>query len=274
MSKPHTPDEYERLSPHEKQAILRKSPTASFLEKLRYDALPRPNYAYATYHAALQAKALGLARISVMEFGVAGGNGLVELENVAFAVQAETGVEVDVYGFDTGRGMPAAVDHRDMPYVWQPGFFEMDVAALRGRLRKAKLVLGDVRTTVPDFLASEQPARIGFASVDLDYYSSTVAALRLFEADAMDRYLPRIFIYLDDIIGDDWELHSEFTGELCAVREFNEQHTLRKIGKINCLRYKRMLWSPWVEQMYVLHLFDHPLYNTYVNPKRDWQAPL
>lgn len=274
MPEPDTTDDYERLTPHEKQAVLRESPTASFLEKLTYDALPRANYAYATYHAALQARALGLPRVSVAEFGVAGGNGLVELENVAFAVQAETGIEVDVYGFDTAEGMPKAVDYRDMPYVWQPGFFKMDVEALRARLRKAKLVLGDVRATISDFLESERPAPLGFASIDLDYHSSTVAALSLFERDDMQHYLPRVFMYLDDIIGDDWELHSEFTGELCAVKEFNERHAMRKISKINCLRYKRMLLSPWVEQMYVLHLFDHPQYCTYVNPKRDWQAPL
>jgi hypothetical protein len=266
--------DYELLSPHEKQDLLRSSDGAPFLEKLKYDALPRPNYAYGTYHAALQARALALPRISVIEFGVAGGNGLVELESVAFAVERETGVEIDVYGFDTGEGMPMPVDHRDMPYVWQPGFFKMDVAALEARLRKAKLVLGNVSTTVPQFLERTRPAPIGFASIDLDYYSSTVEALRIFENRDPSTYLPRIFLYLDDIIGDDWELHSEFAGELLAVKEFSERHTQRKIGKINCLRYKRMLWSPWVEQMFVLHLFDHPKYCTYVNPKQNWQAPL
>jgi hypothetical protein len=269
-----TIDDYERLSPHEKQARLRNSESAPFLEKLKYDALPRSNYAYGTYHAALQARALALPRISVIEFGVAGGNGLVELENVAFAVERETGVAVDVYGFDTGEGMPKPVDYRDMPYVWQPGFFKMDVGALKARLRKATLVLGNVAATIPQFLERTQPAPIGFASIDLDYYSSTVEALRVFESDQPRFYLPRIFMYLDDIIGDDFELHSDLTGELLAVKEFGERHAKRKIGKINCLRYKRMLWSPWVEQMFVLHLFDHPQYCTYVNPKQNWEAPL
>lgn len=37
----------------------------------------RPNYAYCTYHAADLARRLGIPRISVIEFGVAGGNGLL-----------------------------------------------------------------------------------------------------------------------------------------------------------------------------------------------------
>ncbi len=257
---------------HSKQAALFSSKDAHFTEKLRYDALPRANYAYGTYYAALQARALNIPKISTIEFGVAGGSGLVELENIAFEVEKETGVVVDVYGFDTGSGMPQPKDYRDMPYVWQPGFFKMDVAALQARLKKAQLVLGDVEETIGEFV-KEKPAPIGFISFDLDYYYSTVEALKLCEQDS-EFFLPRVYCYLDDIIGDDFEIHNHFTGELLAIDEFNQRHEKRKIDKINALRYKRMLWSPWVEQMYVFHIFDHPHYCTYVNPKQNWEAPL
>ena len=257
---------------HSKQSLLFHSDSVSFTEKLQYDALPRANYAYGTYYAALQAKALNIPKISVIEFGVAGGSGLVELENMAFAVEKETGVIVDVYGFDTGSGMPQAKDYRDMPYVWQPGFFKMDVEALQARLKKAQLILGDVEQTVQEFI-KEKPAPIGFISFDLDYYYSTVEALKLCDQDD-SFFLPRVYCYLDDIIGDDFEIHSHFTGELLAIDEFNQRHEKRKIAKINAFRYKRMLWSPWVEQMYVFHIFDHPNYCSYVNPKHVWEAPL
>lgn len=42
--------------------------------------LPRMNYAYCIWNATLEAKALGYDAFSVMEFGVAGGNGLVNCE--------------------------------------------------------------------------------------------------------------------------------------------------------------------------------------------------
>ena len=43
----------------------------------------RPNYAWAMVHTAFLASSLKLDRISALEFGVAGGNGLVALERTA-----------------------------------------------------------------------------------------------------------------------------------------------------------------------------------------------
>ena len=104
----------------------------------------------------------------------------------------------------------------------------MDVEKLEASLTtRAKLVLGDIRETVGAFLEAERPPPVGFVSLDVDYYSSAVAALGLF--DAREEFLlPRIYCYLDDIIGDDWEIMCEFVGELLAVKEFNEQHEKEK----------------------------------------------
>lgn len=56
---------------------------ADFKKKLEYDAFARPHFAYGIYFAALQAKALGIKGISVYEFGVGWGGGLLEMEKVA-----------------------------------------------------------------------------------------------------------------------------------------------------------------------------------------------
>ena len=69
----------------------------------------RPHYTWGVLHAAHLAKVLGIKRISVIEFGVAGGNGLVSLENIAQEVERLLGVGIDVYGFDTGVGLPKPV---------------------------------------------------------------------------------------------------------------------------------------------------------------------
>jgi hypothetical protein len=245
----------------------------TFKQRLDREAVVRPYYAYGTYHAAVQARSLGMSRMSVIEFGVAGGNGLVDLEELAMQVENEVGVAIDVYGFDSGEGMPESQDFRDLPYLWKKGFFRMDVDRLKTRLKKSRLMLGDVKDTVPRFVAEWNPAPIGFVSFDLDYYSSTVLALKLFDAPE-SALLPRIFCYFDDCIGDDAELHCQFTGELLAIHEFNEQHASRKIAKINGLPYKRQVPAPWHEVMYVCHVFEHSRYCEHINSRKDWQFPL
>jgi hypothetical protein len=89
-------------------------------------------------------------------------------------------------------------------------------------------------------------------------------------------FLPRVFCYLDDTVGDDDQVvHSEYVGELAAVREFNEASGAMKISPINGLRHKRVVAAPWNDSIYVLHRFDHPEYGTYVGREQaETQLPL
>jgi hypothetical protein len=218
----------------------------------------RPNYTWSLLHVANVARNLGFDRFSALEFGVAGGNGLVALESAADAVQELAGVKVDVHGFDTGIGLPPAVDYRDAPYVMDTGEFAMDETALRARLRRAELHLGLVRDTIGPF-AESSPAPVGFVAVDVDYYSSTVDALRLFDADA-SLFMPRVLAYFDDVLGYPW---GESNGERLAIREFNDSHDQRVVDQIPGLRYTlppSQFQSQWAEQMYLIHILDHPAY--------------
>jgi hypothetical protein len=143
-------------------------------------------------------------------------------------------------------------------------------------VRSARLVLGDVADTVPRFVRDTTFPPVGFVAFDLDYYSSTAAALALFDAP-YERLLPRVVCYFDDVIGDDWELHSEHVGELLAIAEFNQSHPDKKLDKIAGLAWKRPFRSAWNDQMYVLHAFSHPLYCRYARPdpaavKGPWPA--
>jgi hypothetical protein len=233
-----------------------------------------PQYAYGLLQAAFLGAALDQSAVSALELGVAGGNGLVELERLSLEIGAEAGLRIDAAGFDLGSGMPEPIDHRDLPWVWSAGFFSMDEPLLRSQLRSAQLIIGDIAQTGPEFLAS-RPAPIGFISFDLDYYSSTVAAFGALLDASADRFLPRVMCYFDDTVGPHEELHCEFTGELLAIAEFNAAHRDRKLTKVNGLARKLPDESePWVEGIYVLHLFDHPRYNEYVFPERDRQFPL
>ena len=243
----------------------RKLGIFSYQTGLELGSLDYVWYGYPLLHAAWLAKKLGHSRISALEFGVAGGNGLVALEKHAARVRAITGVEVDVHGFDTGKGMPAPQDVRDLPYLWQAGYFAMDEKKLRARLGVAKLHLGEVKDTVGNFFTGN-PAPIGFISFDLDYYSSTVAALKILDGDAK-YYLPRVTCYFDDLAGGLLDAYSEFSGELLAIREFNESHPQARISRVYGLSQQAgLLPAQWHEKMYAAHFFKHP---EYANPISD-----
>jgi len=145
------------------QSLIRVNRSVPFYISATWNLLPYSYYAYGIYHGCRIAKALGLKAVSAIEFGVAGGNGLLAMESHARTVEKLTGVKVDVYGFDTGEGMTPPRDHRDMPYRFKQGNYKMNVAKLEKRLASAKLVLGDVGNTAGTFIERYSPAPIAFA---------------------------------------------------------------------------------------------------------------
>jgi hypothetical protein len=252
------------------QAVWKRKPVGSFDLRCRFDIFDRPAYAYGVQQGAYLASRLGLPAISVIEFGVAGGRGLVALEEIARLASRAYGVKIEVYGFDRAVGLPKTADFRDLPYTWEEGFFEMDVDELRSRLREARLVLGDISETVPTFVATHAPAPVAFVAVDLDYYSSTVDALEIFDLPD-SRVLPRVLCYFDDIVGEDHVLQNDYVGELRAISEFNLDRKECKILPVNGLAAKRVLPADWNESMLAMHRFDHPNYDTYVGPPKHEQ---
>lgn len=244
-----------------------------FSLRLIIDGYERPYYAYGIYQAAILASRLNIKKISVMEFGVAAGTGLVVMEKLSALISEKTGVEIEVYGFDLAVGLPTASDYRDLPYIWQKGFYKMDEDALRKKISsRTKLVLGDVRETVPKFVKKTFPP-IGFVAFDLDYYSSTASALNIFSGK-QTTLLPRVHCYFDDIVGNENEIMSRHVGELLAIEEFNSKHKSQKLDPIYGLESKRVVRATWNQMMFVLHTFNHPMYNTYIFPEKDRQIPL
>lgn len=249
------------------RALWNKFPVGSVDTRVRYGVFPRSHYAYGVFCAADQAKRLGITAISVIEFGVAQGGGLLALENTARIVGHHLGIAISVIGFDSGQGMPEAEDCRDLPHVWNRGFYPMDENKLRARLSpKTELIIGDVAETVGSWISRKPAAPIGFAAFDLDYYSSTKKALAVFETPKNALRLPRVYCYFDDVVWPPHACHNEYIGELCAIREFNESHEALKLCQIHMLRHMRVHSDAWNEQMYVLHDFAHPLYSKNITP--------
>jgi tetratricopeptide (TPR) repeat protein len=227
-------------------------------------AIPRANYAYCLLKGARLASKLGVDRISVLEFGVAGGNGLLALEDYADVTKELLGVEIDVVGFDTGEGLYEPEDVRDMPYFFSAGNYAMDVPALRSRLRSAELILGDARETFADFLDQDRPP-IGAISFDMDYYSATVGVLsRMGDESKDDAFLPRVPLYFDDVVGKRNQDYNDFTGELLAIQHFNEVSGTVKVAEDRYFR-RLPLNLVWHHSMYLMHRFQHPHYETNVS---------
>ncbi len=247
--------------------IWKKFPIGSVQTKVLHGIFPYANYAYGVYWSSVFAARLGIPRITVIEFGVAGGRGLMALEAISEEISADVGVGIDVVGFDAGSGMPEPADYRDLPHIWAKGFYKMDVEKLQKKLKTAQLVLGDVRETLPLWLSSLS-SPIGFVAFDLDYYSSTKAALQIFDGPP-STHLPRVPCYFDDVCCTNIGFMNRYVGELLAIQEFNDEHDKQKVCQIEQLRLTRPRWEHWQERMYAFHNFSHELYTRNVIPSGD-----
>lgn len=243
--------------------VIRTLSLGSLEFRLSLQALERAQYAFGIRQAMYLASKLNHSRVSALEFGVGGGNGIKTMERYAAELGKKFGITMEIYGFDLGTGLPAPSDYRDLPYIWKAGDYKMDVERLRNELTTAQLFLGDVRETVSKFEQSGA-APIGFISFDLDYYSSTVSAFRLFDC-ADERFLPRVVCYFDDIISDGRALHCDYVGELLAIREFNERPGRSdKLSPAYGQEYIMTFPAPWLDRTWVYHRFHHPEYNNFI----------
>jgi hypothetical protein len=249
------------------RGLWARYPVGSLETRVLYGIHERPHYAYGLYWSAFLASALGLAGITAIEFGVAGGTGLLALEALALEIGRALGIAIEVVGFDSGKGMPPPVDYRDLPHIWAAGFYGMDEKKLRARLSRAQLVLGDVGVTVEQWLRTGLKHPVGFVAFDLDYYSSTVAALKIFDG-ARETHLPRVHCYFDDLAGNNLSCMNPYVGEHLAIAEFNASHPDRKVCLIEQLYNSRTRWEDWIERMYAFHDFSHPDYNKLVIPNK------
>jgi hypothetical protein len=236
--------------------------SARFL--LDTQAAARPHYAYCMLAAADLARRLGHDRISVLEFGVAGGNGLAFIRDFAPKAQLATGVAFDIYGFDTGQGMPAPEDLRDLPHWFRESQYRMNRDALRDYVPEAEMVLGNIKDTAPSFVENCRPAPIGAMFNDVDYYSSTMHSFSIFDAvDCFpDCFLPRIFMYMDDVLGTELEMYGPCNGQLAAVGDYNKSRDGTKIHLNQNLISQAHLRYRY--QIYYVHLFSHPRYQEYI----------
>jgi hypothetical protein len=219
----------------------------------------RPQYVWGMLQGAALAKVLGDERVSMIEFGVASGAGLIAMERIADRCEKMARIGIELFGFDTGTGFGNVSDYRDMPYKFREGYYPCDREELQKRLCRASMKYGLVSETVAAFIASDIP-RVAFVGFDLSLYTSTRDALRLFGGDHRT-LLPRTPCSFRSAIGKD---RCEYTGELLAISEFNSLYEMRKLCRIPGMSYfvPAKFNGHWTQMLYSMHTFDHPFYNS------------
>ena len=237
-----------------------------FLMKEKFCLISPPWFAYGLLLATKQAKKYKLRGFTAIEFGVANGRGFKLLNEIKTKIEEIENIDIRLVGFDTGIGMPYSEDYRDHPDQYHESDFSME-EDFKTKFKK-NLILGDLRKTIPSFYSKlDENYPIGFFSMDVDVYSATKCALKLFEKKPQ-YYLPYVSSYFDDCSG---RTHfSKFTGELLAIEEFNKENAKRKLD------YDRGVWNEhkslpyqiWYQRMFILHIFDHPFRKIQKNRKK------
>ena len=257
-------ENYEKKARHQR----RNDDALPYDRKCRIGAVERPHYGYCMFHAGILAERLGHDSVSVCEFGVAGGNGLLNLEKHAAQIEKELDVTFEIYGFDTGEGLPEPQGYRDFPFKWHEGDYEMDQKKLDSKLGRAELVIDDIDSSAEYFTDQYDPAPIGAIMFDLDYYSSTINSFKIFD-NRDEFFLPRVVSYFDDVAGGMLSQSNKYVGELRAIDEFNENHDDEKIAKIyftqNLSRNRHIL----PDRLYTYQRFDHEEYNNTIRKLSD-----
>ena len=162
--------------------------------------------------------------------------------------------------WNANRCNRAAPPHRDLPHWFAPGQYAMDFEKLQSNLKRAKLVIGNLDDTIDGFCEKYDLAPVGAIFCDVDLYSSTRSVLRIF--DQKDDFLmPRIFVYMDDVVGSHLEMYGEYNGEELAINDFNKLDENKKIHLNRNLLSSNITFR---RRIFYFHDFGHNLYNKYI----------
>lgn len=229
----------------------------------------RPHYETIMLESAIEAKKLGYDKISILELGVAGGNGLIALEKYKKKIEQLTNVKITIFGFDTGEGLPKTNNKFDLPYYWSEGDFKINKEKIQNKV-KCKIYYGNIANTFKKFIETK-PEIISAIFLDMDYYTSTKNFLDLISS-YKDNFAPRVYLYFDDIFSTNHHIN-EFNGELLAINEFNKENQNIKIGKSleNSSDFKFPIGR---EKLFIMNNFNHKDFFVNINSEQSQSLSL
>ena len=223
----------------------------------------RPHYETILYETVKTAKKLGEREISIIELGVAGGNGIKSLYNYKKKIEKISNIKISIIGFDTGSGLPEVKKKEDLPFFWKSGdYTNENVNDLEKNYKDVKIYSGDISETI-DVFVSETKSKIGCIFFDLDLYSSTKSFLdKIHILSEKNLLLPRTLCYFDDLFIADYGL-DDTNGEPLAIVNFNKKSEDLKLGKAfdNVSDFKFPLAK---NQIFTLHDYNNLNYNNYI----------
>ena len=232
-----------------------------FIELIKFGLIPRPQYALGLLMAAHQAKQLGYKKISVFELGNFNLDGLIDIEHYIDDIKKIINIDFCVFGLDYRKGLPnTKFDKRDRMYGWSVSDYKFTLKENLKKLKYAKLIVGDIKNTIPKLVKkynfSLMP--VAFVVSDVDYYTSTLNGLNILKMKPTN-YVPRPIVYFDDQF-----MSSHFEGEYLAIKEFNKKNKnkLSLIGEF--AEQLSISWKKWIflgKRFYVYTNSNHPKYN-------------
>jgi hypothetical protein len=159
----------------------------------------------------------------VMEFGVLHGRHLAAFTALR-GVFEPYNASRRIIGFDTFSGFPDIADVDDVStsavvgrFATAPGYPDHLRAVLDahqagehlGHVQRNVVVQGDVRETLPRYLAANPQTVIALAYLDMDLYEPTRAVLEMIEP----------YLTVGSVVAFDELAHAKWPGETAAVRE-------------------------------------------------------
>ena len=220
----------------------------------------KPHYESILYEACLESKKLGIKNVSVLELGVAGGAGILALEKYKKRIEKVLDMSIEVYGFDTGEGLPKIEMNEDLPFLWKEGLYNIDKTALENKI-KSKIFYGDVKNTIDDFIKINKN-KVCCIFFDLDLYTSTINFLNQIPK-IEEHLLPRVLCYFDDVYVFENYIN-QFNGVFKAIDEFNANLSDFKLG-YSVDHFKDFKFPLAKTSIYTLHSFKNNLYKKYIS---------
>ena len=223
----------------------------------------RPHYETILYEASKTALKLGAKEISVLELGVAGGDGIKSLHKYKKKIEKILNIKIFIVGFDSGSGLPEVTKKEDLPFFWKAGdYTNKNLSSLETNYNDVKIFTGEISETLETFI-NQNNHKIGCIFFDLDLYSSTKSFLDIIPLLSKNNLLlPRTLCYFDDLFIADYGL-DDSNGEPLAISNFNNDNTNFKLGRAydNVSDFKFPLAK---NQIFTLHDYENENYNKYI----------
>ena len=223
----------------------------------------RPHYESLIYETSKVALKLGHKEISVIELGVAGGDGIRSLYNYKKKIESILDIKIKISGFDTGTGLPNITEKEDLPFFWKGGDYTNNkIMDLEKEYDDVQIFVGKVSETLNKYIEINK-SKIGCIFFDLDLYSSTKSFLDKIPLLAdQDLLLPRTFCYFDDLFVTDYGL-DDTNGEPLAISNFNKENTNFQFGK-NFDHIGDFKFPLGKGQILTLHDYNNKEYTKYI----------